>query len=557
MKSRLAVGGGALALAFLFMLLTTLGQPLAADNEMPPVFETAQGYFAGMAMNDADTVRGFLGIPYALPPVGDLRFKPPVRIKDSGFIEAVVPGPICPQPPYPANSVYARPAEEQNEDCLYLNVWTGAEAQSDRLPVMVWIHGGGLARGSGSTPAYDGTKLAERGVVVVSINYRLGALGYMAHPALSAESEHGSSGNYGVLDQIEALHWVKNNIHHFGGDAERVLIFGESAGSRSVAALMASPLARGLFHRVIGQSGGMFGPMARLAQDRPGLPAAETSGQAFVDALGALDGLDEEAKGDPKQVARALREIPVERLIERPTTVTEGYGPNVDGWILPREVFATFNAGEQADVPLIVGSNRDEATVLVGHLIPGSRKDLMAWAGERYGALGGELLEVYPPRNANDQARPFLSAYRDERYTWEMRTWARAMRQVSSPAYMYRFNRAPPLAGNDKLGAFHAAEIPYAFNNIESVSWQPAAVDHRISELMATWWTNFAKTGDPNQGKTIADSPSWPVFDGEETYLEIGEDITVEKRLAEREIDWMDRVFDARRALSNDQVSHD
>ncbi|HEU0186025.1 MAG TPA: carboxylesterase family protein, partial [Blastocatellia bacterium] len=273
-----------------------------------------------------DGVRSYKGIPFAAPPVGELRWKapqPPAAWE--GVREGADFGPDCPQPPYPQSSIYYSEPREQSEDCLCLNVWTAARP-GEKRPVMVWIHGGALTRGSGATRAYDGTALAKKGVVLVTINYRLGPLGYLAHPELTAESPDHSSGNYGALDQIAALKWVQKNIAAFGGDPDRVTIFGESAGSWSVNLLVASPLARGLFHRAIGQSGGSFGPMAYLKDERNGRAPAEKIGEAFAKAAGA----------DP---IGALRALPAEKIVEVFNNDPEGKKfrtqPNVDGWALP------------------------------------------------------------------------------------------------------------------------------------------------------------------------------------------------------------------------------
>src|SRR5262245_10670986 len=252
---------------------------------------------------EADGVRSFKGVPFAAPPVGDLRWKPPQPvIAWQGVRECNDFGTDCPQAPYPQGSLFYSQPRKQSEDCLYLNVWTAAKA-GEKRPVMVWIHGGALTRGSGATRTYDGTNFAKKGVVLVTINYRLGPLGYLAHPELTAESPRHASGNYGVLDQIAALKWVQKNIAAFGGDPGRVTIFGESAGSWSVNVLVATPLAKGLFHRAIGESGGQFGPMTYLKEDRDKLLSAEKVGAAFAKAAGAGS-------------LKSLREIPAEKIVE-------------------------------------------------------------------------------------------------------------------------------------------------------------------------------------------------------------------------------------------------
>ncbi|MGH8248292.1 MAG: carboxylesterase/lipase family protein, partial [Gammaproteobacteria bacterium] len=277
----------------------------------------------------ANGVRSFKGIPFAAPPTGDLRWKPPQPVAPwQGLRECNDFGPDCPQAPYSQTSLFYSAPRKQSEDCLYLNVWTAAKA-GEKRPVMVWIHGGALTRGSGATRTYDGTNYAKKGVVLVTINYRLGPLGYLAHPELTAESSNRSSGNYGVLDQIAALKWVQKNIAAFGGDQNRVTIFGESAGSWSVNALVASPLAKGLFHRAIGQSGGSFGPGTYLKEDRDGRPSAEKIGEAFAKAAGA-------------DSIKALRALPAEKIVEIFNNDQEGRrfrtSPNVDGWVLPDEI---------------------------------------------------------------------------------------------------------------------------------------------------------------------------------------------------------------------------
>jgi para-nitrobenzyl esterase len=270
-------------------------------------------------------VRVFKGLPYAAAPVGELRWKPPQPVRPwPGVRDASRYGAECPQTQYAAGSVYIRPLQPQSEDCLFLNVWTTAAAGESR-PVFVWIHGGALSKGSGISDTRDGVPLAKKGIVLVSINYRLGPLGYLAHPELSAESPHTSSGNYGVLDQIAALHWVQNNITAFGGDPRRVTIGGESAGSWSVNTLVASPMAKGLFIRAIGQSGGRFSRTPHLTEDRGSQQSAEAVSVAYAKALGA-DSLS------------ALRALPADVLVRQGVRTQE----NVDGWVLPGEIRAIF-----------------------------------------------------------------------------------------------------------------------------------------------------------------------------------------------------------------------
>src|SRR4030095_9660201 len=317
-----------------------------------------------------DGVRSYKGIPFAAPPVGELRWKAPQPVAAwEGVRECNDFGPDCPQAPYPQSSLYYSQPRKQSEDCLYLNVWTAAKP-GEKRPVMVWIHGGALTRGSGATRTYDGTNFAKQGVVLVTINYRLGPLGYLAHPELTSESAQHSSGNYGVLDQIAALKWVQRNIAAFGGDAKNVTIFGESAGSWSVNALVATPLAKGLFHRAIGESGGTFNRMTPLAD-------AEKTGAAFFKAAGA-DSL------------KAMRAVPAEKIIALFNDDPEGRKfrtqPNVDHWVLPNEIRNIFAGGQQNDVPVIVGSNANEMTTLTAPaMVPKTMEDYRKRVEAQYG----------------------------------------------------------------------------------------------------------------------------------------------------------------------------
>src|SRR5215216_1756975 len=370
-----------LTLLVITFVLGSLGLAFSANDAI----RVEGGLISGSSV---DGVRSYKGIPFAAPPVGDLRWKPPQPVVAWDNVrECTEFGPQCPQAPYPQGSLFYSPPQKQSEDCLYLNVWTAAK-QGDKRPVMVWIHGGALTRGSGSTRTYDGTAFAKKGVVLVTINYRLGPLGYLAHPELTAESPNQSSGNYGVLDQIAALKWVQKNIAAFGGDPNRVTIFGESAGSWSVNTLVASPLAKALFHRAIGESGGSFGPMTYLKEDRDKLPSAEKVGAAFAKAAGA-------------DSIKALRALPAGKIIEVFNNDPEGKKfrtqPNVDGWALPDEIRNIFAKGKQNDVPVIVGSNANEMTSLtVPATVPKTMEDYRKRVESQYGAMIKGFDAVYP-----------------------------------------------------------------------------------------------------------------------------------------------------------------
>ena len=461
----------------------------------------------------AGTVRGgirvFKGIPFAAPPIGELRWKPPqpmtkwtgVRAADS-FAHA------CMQPPVSA----ARPALPTSEDCLYLNVWT-AGAHGDKRPVMVWIHGGAWTRGSGATESYDGTALARKGAVVVTANYRLGVFGFLAHPELTAESPRRASGNYGILDHVAALHWVQRNIGAFGGDPGRVTIFGESAGSWSVNVVQATPLAKGLFHRAIGQSGGQFAQMVSLAE-------AEQAGLAFASSAGAGN-------------LKALRSVSAADLLAIPSFRTS---VNVDGYVLPDTIREIFSHKRHNDVPILLGSNADEWTTFTN---PATFPTTMAAYRQRvekqYGDAVRDYDAVYPVTAEADIPKALLALGRDATFTLEMRTWARLATRARENAFLYHFTRVPP-GPNPAWGAYHAAEIVYAFNNVGKLPWVTGA-DRRLADQMSSYWVNFATGGDPNGTGLMA----WPAYDeADEPYLELGDNLRVKQHLLKPQLDFLD-----------------
>jgi para-nitrobenzyl esterase len=487
----------------------------AAERSSNGTVKIADGLISGAT---ADGVRSFKGIPFAAPPVGDLRWKPPQPVAPwQGVRECTAYGPDCPQAPYPQTSLFYSKPRPQSEDCLYLNVWTAAQA-GEKRPVMVWIHGGALTRGSGATPTYDGTNFAKKGVVLVTINYRLGALGYMAHPELTAESAQHASGNYGVLDQIAALKWVQKNIAAFGGDPKRVTIFGESAGSWSVNVLVASPLAKGLFHRAIGQSGGTFNAMAKLS-------AAEQGGLTLAKAAGA-DSL------------KALRAVPAEKLLELSGNFRTQ--PNVDGWVLPDEVRNIFAQGKHNDVPVLIGSNANEMTSLTTPaVLPKTLADYRKRVEAQYGEFIKEFDAVYPAQSDADIPGALLGSMRDTTFTLPMRTWARMTAMGRAKAYLYYFSHVPPNPNSKYLGAYHAGEIAYVFNNLNRQNPLLQEADHKLAELMMNYWVNFATTGDPN-GKGV---PKWTAYNRtDEHYLELGDPVQLRQHLLKPQLDFLEKL---------------
>jgi para-nitrobenzyl esterase len=471
--------------------------PAHADNQL--LVKTDQGAVQGKISADGQA-RDFLGIPFAAPPVGPLRWKPPQpSAKWHGVRQATSFGSRCFQQEDFDDMVFRDPGE--SEDCLTLNVWTPAAKPKGKLPVMVWIFGGGFAGGGTSEPRQDGEHLTRKGVVVVSMNYRLGIFGFFATHELAAEDPHQAAGNYGFLDELAAIQWVRRNITHFGGDPDNVTIFGESAGSFAVSAQMASPLAKGLFAHAIGESGGAF---ASKELNFPTLQEAERTNEEFI----------RQAGGDSRLATlRAASSEEILRLATHKGLGRPPFAPDIDGYFLPRSVPAIFAAGQQAHVPLIAGWNQDEGTSnVVKAPEKGTTEGLRATAVNEFGPRAEEFLKVY---HANDDAEALRAAedFAGDRFlvysTW---AWLEAQVKTGNTAYRYLF--AQPSPGDPfhpvSAGAFHSDEIEYVFGNLDSrkgAAFRPE--DYKLSELIQTFWTNFARTGDPNS----AGAPHWPAYD--------------------------------------------
>src|ERR1700733_62846 len=503
------------------VLSLALGSQSAAAITDPVLVE--QGELAG-SVGRSPEVRVYRGIPFAAPPVGELRWKPPQPAPSwQGIREATQIGNACPQPAFSANGLYGASPPPISEDCLNLNIWTPAKSADDRLPVMLWLHAGGFEHGSGGAIGYDGENLARKGVVVVTINYRLGILGFLALPELEAESPHHAAGNYGLMDQIAALEWVKQNIARFGGDPGRVTIFGQSAGSMSVSVLMASPLAQGLFSRAIGESGGLFGPMPSRAD-------AEKNGLQFASKCGAT-----------QDVLKSLRAKSVDDLVR--ATSDDDVEIIVDGSVLPQSVYAIFAEGKQNDVPIIVGNNASEGTIFpppAGSVTP---EEFAGDAHRRYGAFAKEFLEAYPAGSSDQEATAaYFASVRDGLFGWEMRIWARMATETGHRrAYRYYFSRVPPGRG-ERLGAFHGAELAYVFENFPyRISYQDA--DKQLGEVISCYWANFARTGDPNVTSDRKDSgaPTWPIYSpSRDNVLELGNQVSVQSHVNSLGLDFFD-----------------
>jgi len=452
---------------------------------------------------DASGIRVFKGIPYAAAPIGALRWRPPAAVPAWQGVRAVDTwGPRCVQserlgPLDPLNS-------RMDEDCLYLNVWTPAKAAAAALPVMVWIHGGSNTNGAASQPEYDGAQLARNGVLVVSINYRLDIFGFLAHPELTAESANRSSGNYALLDQIAALQWVQRNIGAFGGDPRQVTVFGESAGAIDISLLMASPLAKGLFARAIAQSGGALSSMPGFGP-KP-LATGESEGMRFAQSVGA-------------ETMAELRAKPALELLTAVTNSPISYGFGViDGYVVPEHPAALYAKGAYNDVPLLIGANADEGSLFAVRMpMPPNAQVFADFLRSQFKAAADQALALYPPGQTAESAKAaFMALIGDEIIGYGSWAWAEAAANKGrSPVYRYHFTRRPPGAPALSLypltapGVYHFAEINYVFDNLDvrqEWGWQDA--DRALGKSVAAYWTNFAKTGNPNG----AGLPTWEAY---------------------------------------------
>ena len=464
---------------------------------------TVNGLILGTA-GKVDGVTVFKGIPFGAPPVGELRWKPPQPVAAwSGVRAGDKFGPACIQPRQPQRMPNNRAVDlpdspPMSEDCLYLNVWTPAKAANARLPVMVWIYGGAYTEGAGSTPYNQGDTFAAKGVVYVSFNYRLGALGFLAHPELTRESPNGASGNYALADTLAVLQWVQKNIAAFGGNPANVTIFGESAGSAMSAALSGTPIAAGLFQHAIAESGTWMGltlaPMrTRESAEQQTVKVAADIGAPTLAALRALSA-DDAATKLPKQ------------------------GMIIDGWIVPEDLSRIFAQGRQNHVDVLVGSNRDEGSFASGLGPPMTAQRWKDTAPQRWGDLAALGLKAYPASSDAEAAASNDRVFADN-MEWIMRHFGERQRAIGKRAYVYHFMHVPPYApGARNLGVCHTCELPYVFDNLGTLRLYPdssspelalaSPTEAKVAALVSAYWINFAKTGDPN-GKGL---PKWPLF---------------------------------------------
>ena len=485
------------------VLLLVVG--MATPGVVSAQVKTSAGVVRG-TIAAAGRIQIYKGIPFAAPPVGELRWQAPRPAAAwEGVRDATDFSSRCVQGQIFSDIVFT----DTSEDCLSLNIWTPSKSADDRLPVMVWIHGGGFQAGAGAEPRHDGMAFARKNVVLVTFNYRLGVFGFLAHPELTRESGRNASGNYGMLDQVAALKWVQDNIAAFGGDPGNVTIFGESAGSFAVSALMASPLARGLFHKAIGESGAYFSVGGRGLSLRS-LADAEQQGVKFATALGA-------------ETIAALRGKTADEVLQLALKTQPGFTPNVDGYFMPEPASAIFAAGKQASVPLLAGWNADEsrASVILGK----QKTTAQSFADDtkkRFGDQADPILKVYPASTDAEALESAASLASDLFIGYSTWKWIEMHQKTGhAPVYRYSFDRKIPVpaghtvngmpATSRDVGARHAGEIEYVFGSqdlsLPKVPWE--ASDRKLSDAMTTYWANFARTGDPN-GQGL---PKWPRYD--------------------------------------------
>jgi para-nitrobenzyl esterase len=523
------------ASSFSHLALPTASAATTGD----PVVQVGAGMLRGAV---AESAIAFRGIPYARPPIGEMRWQPPQPpIPWQGVREALQPGSACSQrtsglTPFFApmaqayGTTFGQPPINSSEDCLYLDVWVPEWPVKRALPVMVWLHGGSNTVGSGTQSTYDGVSLTRHGVLLVTLNYRLGVMGFFSHPELTAESPHHSSGNYGLLDQLAALNWVKQNIAQFGGDPDNVTLFGESAGAIDAARLMTSPLATGLFKRVISESGPAFESGQTLSQ-----------AEAFGSAVGAL--APGNAQATPLEKLRALPASAVEELVAKakehlPTDITAA---TADGWVLPLSPQQAFLTGSIQKVDLLIGLNGRELSAFrlaaaaaaksagaqSSAAESGGLKKLLEVARPYFGSWTTPAIAIYFGRILLNKNAGLDAAANDLIGACPVGAMASLTHASGQHVFVYRFDRSIPGKGEATLGAFHSLEVPYVFGSLRDREWQwlPATADDAsLSDLLQTYWTNFAKTGNPN-GSGL---PNWPVWsDEEKEFLVVNQDAGV------------------------------
>jgi len=518
-------------LIWLSLVVITYPGAVGWCADSPPPVKSGDGSVQGV---QEDGVFVFRGIPYAAPPIGNLRWRSPQPATPwQGVRSAASFGPACPQPEV-SELEGGGDLGKLAEDCLYLNIWKPANHPGKKLPVIVWIHGGGFLVGAGSGPEYPGGKLAQKGVLVVSLNYRLGPLGFLVHEELEQESPAGVAGNYGLLDQIAALQWIRKNISAFGGDPDQITLFGESAGAAAISLLMLSPQAKGLFHRAIMQSATATTLPYIMPLANGSYAQARETGRKLAAGLKCDKGKDTLAAmraKTPAEIMAAARS-PLDDI----AFSSEGllFAPVYDGRLIPGRPEKLLAQGTQPPIPVIIGTNRDEATLFTTDL---SYKTYRDWLARHFGGHEKEIYKMFPLGDENNflpAANRFLTALW---FTEPARFLARSMTVRGAPVYRYQFTHVPSNFWMSGMGAYHGVEIPYVFGNIEKES--PSATDKILSEAMMDYWIRFAAQGNPN----AAGLPAWPLYQrAAEPYLELGESISVKSGLERQACDLIEKI---------------
>jgi para-nitrobenzyl esterase len=508
--------------ARVFSVCVLILLPLCLSAQPAPQVRTAQGEVEGLVTPMG--VLAFLGVPYAAPPLGELRWREPQPATAWGPVRNVKSyGPACMQPPSGAKI----PPTEMSEDCLYLNVWTPSLKPSMAAPVMVFLHGGGFTIGSGSE---SGMNLAAHGAVVVTVNYRLGVFGFLAHPDLTAESPHHASGNYGLMDQIAALHWVRQNIAAFGGDARNITVFGESAGATAIGYLMVSPLATGAFDKAILESpSGLYTPDPELKKEVRGLTSMEEVGTAIAPTIAELRKLSAN-----QMLARANSateklfgpggsghvRLKPEGHTQMPRNIDSPWWAFADGYVVPEQHTKLYEEGRGARIPIMVGTNTNEGSVFLGSFEPKTPEAFNAYLAQTFAPCGTQMAQLYSVADAKDIQSTADRLLTDAFFLYGGFSVARAQH-----GYLYRFSRVTPENANNKLGAFHGAEIPYVFGHTLGADLPYQPLDHKLSDQMMTAWIHFARTGDPR----LMQSSQWTRIgsNGETPYMDFGDTSTV------------------------------
>ncbi|HUY81323.1 MAG TPA: carboxylesterase family protein [Acidobacteriaceae bacterium] len=507
-----------LSLFLALLPLNLLAQPA------PPHVRIAQGELVGGVTTMGPYV--FKGIPYAAPPIGPLRWHPPQPPAHwQGVRDATKFGPACMQRPYSQI-----PASAMSEDCLYLNIWTSNLHPAIAAPVMVFIPGGGFVAGSGSQPGYDGTNLAMRGAVVVTINYRLGVFGFFAHPDLTAASPHHSSGNYGLLDQMAALRWVRANIAAFGGNPHNVTVFGESAGASCIGYLMVSPLARDLFDKAILESPDiLFTAAPELHKEYAGLTSMEAIGLAVTPHISGLQGLSDSAiiKRANSAAKKLLgpggagrSRLRPETSLNNPNSVQVPWAPIVDGYVIPAQPAKLYAEKRYLHLPTMAGTNANEANLFLTHYHPDNTASFTAWVQRNFAPCAKTVLAYYGPSTPAQAHHAASHLITDAVFLQSTFLFAR-----DTHGFLYRFSRVSPSAEKSGLGAFHSAELPYVFGHTRKPGTHYVELDHHLSDTMMTTWIHFARTGNPS----LTNASGWTRIgaNDEINYMDFGNTLKV------------------------------